>query len=176
MSNCKKELPARVYDVISLADESGEMVKPWAEAGYFCACIDIQHSIRRVRREGNIDYVWGDLRSWSPIRPPKILFAFTPCTHLAVSGARDFNQKSWPMLRDGMDLFYQAIFAAQWAGVPYMLENPVGRISGLYAPAEFYFHPSGFAGLLEDPSEEAYTKKNLPLARERVCSSRVETS
>ena len=38
--------------VISLCDKTGNMVRPWAEAGFECICVDIQHSIRKDRREG----------------------------------------------------------------------------------------------------------------------------
>ncbi len=127
--------------VISLCDKTGNMVKPWAEAGYECYAVDIQHSIRRDRREGNINYVWGDVRSWTPPKRPLIIFGFTPCTNLCGSGARDWKKKSWPMLRDGMDLFFAAYTAAQWAGVPYMLENPVGRVSGIAGEFEHTFDP-----------------------------------
>jgi hypothetical protein len=127
--------------VVSLADLTGNMVKPWAEAGWTCYCVDIQHSIRRDRVEGNIHYVWGDVRSWTPPTRPAIIFGFTPCTHLCGSGARDWKKKDWPMLRDGMDLFHAARMAAEWAGCPWMLENPVGRISGLHGASQHRFHP-----------------------------------
>jgi hypothetical protein len=32
--------------VISLCDRTGNMVEPWAEAGYDCYCYDIEHKIR----------------------------------------------------------------------------------------------------------------------------------
>jgi hypothetical protein len=139
--------------IISLCDLSGVMVKPWAEAGFQCYCVDTAHSIRRDRVEGNVTYCWGDVRSWSPpdgVRPAMI-FAFPPCTDLAVSGARDFAKKSWPMLRDGMDLFFATLQAAKWAGCPYMIENPVGRIAGIHHPATHTFDPCDYG----DP----YTKK-----------------
>jgi len=130
--------------VISMCDKSGVMVKPWAEAGFKCFCVDTQHSIRRDRVDGNITYVWGDVRSWAPPERPGIFFAFTPCTDLAVSGARDFKKKSWPLLRDGMDLFHAAYMAARWGGFPYMLENSVGRISGIFGEAEHIFDPCDY--------------------------------
>ena len=127
--------------IISLCDKSGNMLKPWAAAGYECYAVDVQHSIRRERVEGNIHYVWGDIRSWFPPARPHILFAFTPCTDLCGSGARDWAQKHWPMLRDGIDLFHAAYMAAQWAKCPYMLENSVGRIPSWYTGHQHTFHP-----------------------------------
>lgn len=61
--------------VISLCDESGNMVLPWAEAGYECWCFDIKTPIRVPRRVGNINFVWGDARTVR--RPPgNIVAAF----------------------------------------------------------------------------------------------------
>lgn len=142
--------------VVSLCDLTGNMVRPWAEAGFECYAVDIQHSIRKDRREdfpggGSINYVWGDVRSWTPTQRVGIGFAFTPCTNLAVSGARDFAKKGWPMLRDGIDLFHAAVTAFGWAGCPWMAENPVGRISGIMGQAEHTFDPCDYG----DP----YTKK-----------------
>jgi hypothetical protein len=138
------ELPA----VISLADKTGNMVQDWAAAGCECYCVDIQHSIRRVRTvkvgAGLIHYVWGDLRSWWPPRRPAIGFAFTPCTDLAVSGSRDFETKGWARLRDAVDLFETARFAFRWAGCPYSLENPVGRLSTIVGEPCFIFHPCDY--------------------------------
>ncbi len=126
---------------ISLCDKSGNMLKPWAKAGYTCYAVDIQHSIRADKFIDGIHYVWGDVRSWTPPVRPSILFAFPPCTHLAVSGARDFAKKDWYMLRDGMDLFYACLHAAKWAGCPYGIENPVGRISGIHHKPQYTFDP-----------------------------------
>lgn len=142
--------------VVSLCDLTGNMVRPWAEAGFECYAVDIQHSIRKDRREdfpggGSINYVWGDVRSWVPAQRVGMGFAFTPCTNLAVSGARDFAKKNWPMLRDGIDLFHAAVTAFGWAGCPWMAENPVGRISGIMGQAEHTFDPCDYG----DP----YTKK-----------------
>lgn len=136
---------------ISMCDKTGNMLKPWARHGYHCICVDTQHSIRHNTVKDNIHYVWGDCRSWVPPYQPFILFAFPPCTHLASSGARDFKKKGWQMLRDGMDLFMACKFAAEWANCPYMIENPVGRISGLHHKYTYSFDPCDYG----DP----YTKK-----------------
>mgnify|MGYP003149997532 CR=1 FL=1 len=34
--------------VLSLFDLTGNMVRPWAEAGYECYCYDIQHDERTI--------------------------------------------------------------------------------------------------------------------------------
>lgn len=35
--------------MISLCDESGIMCEPWAEAGYTCYAVDLQHAVRSDR-------------------------------------------------------------------------------------------------------------------------------
>lgn len=40
--------------VLSLFDFTGNMVKPWADAGYLCYCVDMQHESEDGIREGNI--------------------------------------------------------------------------------------------------------------------------
>lgn len=86
------------------------------------------------------------------------MFAFPPCTHLAVSGARDFEKKSWPMLRDGMDTFWACLQAAKWAGCPYLIENPVGRISGIHHQPDHTFNPCDYGAYLDPPGDK-YTKR-----------------
>ena len=85
--------------VISLFDKTGNMVRPWAEAGYECLCYDIQHTTRRteVVGAGSITYVPFDLLHGGPGVPEGVsaVFAFPPCTDLAVSGARWFKGKAF---------------------------------------------------------------------------------
>lgn len=131
------------WAAIFLCDRTGNMARPWAEAGYPCICVDTQHSIREDRRDGNITFVWGDVRSWYPpagVRP-LIVCAFTPCTHLSSSGARDHRKKAGWMLADALQLFDSCYMAAAWSGAPFMLENPVGRLSTHRRPPDYSFHP-----------------------------------
>lgn len=146
--------------VVSLCDYTGNFVKPWAEAGYECYCVDVQHSIRKERVEGNIHYVWGDVRSWAPPAREGIAFvaAFPPCTHLAVSGARDFKTKGLPLLADSLELFNACRVAAEWSGAPYFIENPVGALSSHHRKPDHIFDPCDYGGYL-DPPGDAYTKK-----------------
>jgi hypothetical protein len=95
--------------VVSLFDLTGNMVLPWAKAGFLCYCVDIQHPSGE-QREGNIIRVGADVREWlPPFGPIKILFAFPPCTHVAVSGARWFQDKGLGALIDSLDLFDAAV-------------------------------------------------------------------
>jgi hypothetical protein len=141
--------------VVSLCDRTGNMGRPWAEAGWEVWCIDIQHSIRREREEacgrGKLRFVWGDVRTWSP--PAELngrismVFAFPPCTHVAVSGARDFLTKGTAMLRDSLEMFAACEHAARWAGVPYMIENPVGKFSDHMGKPNHTFQPWQYGDL-----------------------------
>jgi hypothetical protein len=129
--------------VISLCDRTGVAVRPWADAGYECWCVDVQHSIRRERQEGLVHFVWGDVRSWCPPVGRRIAFvmAFPPCTHLAVSGARDFQTKGPRMLADALDLFNACQHAGAWSGAPYFIENPVGVLSSHVRKPDYTFQP-----------------------------------
>jgi hypothetical protein len=134
-------------DVISLCDRTGVAVRPWAEAGYRCWCIDVQHSIRRPRTEGNITFVWGDARSWCPPREIQhiaFVFAFPPCTDVAGSGARDFTTKGLRKLTDAIDLFNGCQHAAEWSRAPYLIENPVGVLSSHVRKPDYIFQPWQF--------------------------------
>jgi hypothetical protein len=91
--------------VISCFDKSTNMVKPWAEAGYLCYCVDIQHSPGE-NRTGNIIKVGADIRDWLPPRDPIAFAAFFPlCTDVAVSGARWFKDKGIGSLINALSLF-----------------------------------------------------------------------
>ena len=70
--------------VISLFDLSGEMVKPWAEAGYDCFLFDIQHT-EDVILHGRCTVVGGDASTWADdiaeifaAYDVSIVFAFPP--------------------------------------------------------------------------------------------------
>ena len=105
--------------VISLCDYTGNMVKPWADAGYECICYDLQHSIRRDRIEGGVTYRWADIRSLTPddLPDPLIIFAFPPCTNLAVSGASDFRKKGLQGYIDGLQLVESCRRLCAWFGL-----------------------------------------------------------
>lgn len=147
--------------MVSLCDESGVMAEPWAAAGYDCYCVDTAHSIRRDRRVGRINFVWGDARSWCPPERTQIVFlaAFPPCTHVAGSGARDWLKKGHYLLTDALELFSACMSAGSWSGAPYCIENPVGALSRHMRQPDYTFHPNEYAGLADDPQAEAYTKR-----------------
>ena len=137
--------------VISLCDRTGNMVRPWAKAGYECWCVDVQHSIRRPSERDGIRFVWGDVRTWCPPENVagrvKMVFGFPPCTHVSGSGARDFRIKGSAMLRDSLEMFSACEHAARWSGARFMVENPVGKFSDHMGPPSFTFQPWEYGDL-----------------------------
>lgn len=137
------------------------MAIPWAEAGYTCLCIDLQHSPSRTRKQrydkieeyktgGAIFYIYGDARSWKPSDFDKDFFtkyqisfvgAFPVCTNMAGSGSQYFQLKGLSMLCDGLLLFNACETIAAWSGAPYCIENPVGVLSHHHRKPDYYFHP-----------------------------------
>lgn len=143
--------------VLSLCDRTGNMVRPWAEAGFECICVDIQHET--TRREGNITFVGADIRDWLP--PPRryaIVFAFPPCTNLAVSGAGWFRQKGLGGLTEGVELVEACRRICVWSEAPWMIENPVSVLSSYWRKPDHSFDPCDYGGYL-DPEGDRYTKK-----------------
>lgn len=164
--------------VISLFDLTGEAVKPWAEAGYDCFLFDIQHT-EDVILHGRCSVVGGDASTWTEeiahifaAYDVAMIFGFPPCTDLAVSGARHFATKAEAnpnYLKEAMSLVYLVRDIGEQYGVPYMIENPVSRISSQWRKPDYMFNPCDFGGYLPEddtspypsviPARDAYTKK-----------------
>jgi hypothetical protein len=144
--------------VISLFDLSGIMVAPWAEAGFTCYCVDLQHSAGETRT-GNIIWVGADVREWlPPYNEVQILFAFPPCTDVAVSGARWFKDKGLGGLIHALELFDSAVRLAEWTRAPYLIENPVSTVATYWRKPDYIFNPCDYGGYLRPPGD-GYTKK-----------------
>lgn len=131
--------------VLSLCDLTGNMVKPWAEAGYDCTIVDLQHppgvswdaaspSVLRVGADvtGYMDWVGKD---WD------IVFAFPPCTDLAVSGSRWMAEKGLDGLIHALQVVNACKRICERSKAPWMLENPVSTISSYWRKPDHTFHP-----------------------------------
>jgi hypothetical protein len=143
--------------ILSLFDYTTETVKPWADAGYLCYCVDIQHAPGETRN-GNIIRVGADLYQWEPPKDVDFVFCigFPPCTDLAVSGAKHFARKlsENPAYRDeAMALVYRVRDIAEALGVPYAIENPVSVISSEWRKPDHTFNPADYGGYV--PVDEA---------------------
>ena len=144
--------------VVSLFDRTGIMVEPWAKAGFLCYCVDVEHSAGE-HREGNIVRVGADVLEWlPPYAAVRMLFASPPCTHVAVSGARWFQDKGLGSLIEALQLFDATVRLAEWTRAPYMIENPVSTVSSYWRKPDFTFDPCDFGGYLNPPGD-AYRKK-----------------
>jgi len=162
----KRCLAARAHDnnpgtVLFLYDLTGNMGKPWLEAGYEVHIVDMQHPRgRTVRKDGVV--CWGvDLRhGWLPPREitDRLRFAgaWPPCDDVAVSGSRWFKGKGLRALANAIHQFATAAEIFEWLNVPYFIENPVSNISSHWRKPDHYFSPEDFS-LLE--SRDNYTKK-----------------
>lgn len=145
--------------VISLFDKTGNAVRPWAEAGYQCFCYDIQH--KEVARRDGITFVpWDALDEAQPFEVDTgnaaFVFAFPPCTHLAVSGARWFKGKGLRALAESIEMFAVAAEICEVSGAPYLIENPVSTISSYWRKPDHTFHPWEYT---EYELSDHYTKK-----------------
>jgi hypothetical protein len=145
--------------VLSLCDRTGNMVRPWLDAGYSALTIDIQQQINpHPNREHWTCGVEGvDLAEHMKYRKYVAVFAFPPCTHLAVSGARWFKDKGLDVLIEALEIVNACRKFCEASGAPWMLENPVGTLSTItesywQAPSHS-FNPNDYG----DP----YTKKTL---------------
>lgn len=171
--------------IFSLFDGSGFAALPWAEAGHKVICFnydDADHGDYndvRIEHE-NITYVnaWIDQdfeasacnHLWGK---PDFIIAFPPCTDLTNSGSRHWKAKAEkdPLFQvKAAETCKIAANIADWFGVPYAIENPVGKLSTLWRQPDYIFHPCAFGGYLPEddshpyfpdiyPARDAYFKK-----------------
>jgi hypothetical protein len=121
-----------------------------------CVCVDTQH--RGERRVGNVRYIGADVLDLSVLKEPRIVFAFPPCTHLAVSGARWFKAKGLSALIEALTIVNACRELCESSGVPYLIENPVSTLSTYWREPDFRFDPYQYGDYLKPPGD-AYTKK-----------------
>jgi len=100
-NHCPEERPPIV---LSLCDRTGNMVRPWLDAGHECWIVDLQHPDGE-HRDGNLVRVGADVLTWLPPRRDFLFVAaFPPCTDLAVSGARWYRDKGLGALARAAEL------------------------------------------------------------------------
>lgn len=153
--------------IVSLFDLTGNMVRPLANLGHVCYCFDIQTVGMRYEEcanGGGIIFMHADLFNEQTVAgivhlKPAIVFSFTPCTDLAVSGAKHFQTKLAKNPRvfdEAMALFRVAETVANAVGCPYMIENPVSRAATLWRKPDHKFHPWMFGGYL--PADDVHPR------------------
>lgn len=146
--------------VISFYDLTGKFVQPWADAGYECYCVDIQHPKGETNPRENITFIGADMTDF---RIPKniidrIVFAssFSPCDDASVSGARWFKGKGLYALAKSVELFAIGRDWINWLEVPGFCEHPVSTISTYYRKSDYRFDPADYTGYCEN---DHYTKQ-----------------
>ncbi len=147
--------------VLSLCDHSGNAVRPWSAAGWECWTVDLRHPTGVTDGDFGQKRVGADLLRWCPPLNRKIafVFAFPPCTHLAVSGARWFKGKGLDALADSVQLVAACARICEASNAPYMIENPVSTLATYWRQPDHKFDPCDYAGYLNEKAVEAYTKK-----------------
>jgi hypothetical protein len=89
------------------------------------------------------------------------VFAFTPCTNLAVSGARWFKEKGLHGLTEAPEVAEACVRICEWSGAAWMLENPVSTLASYWRKPDYTFDPCEYGGYLL-PAGDAYTKRTCP--------------
>lgn len=149
--------------IISLYDRTTQMVVPWAEAGHHCSCYDIQHpidqeglNIDHYEGGGIVERVYADLSDenflgYIDLENIDMIFAFPPCTHVAVSGRAHFKNKGLKKLIESLVLFDRVLDIVKLTNAPWMIENPISTVSTYWRKPDYYFHPWQYG--------DNYTKK-----------------
>lgn len=142
--------------ILSLCDFSGNMLKPWRDAGHDCTAVDIAYEqngtidgITRLKIDLSGD-LGGDL-SGDLSGSYDWVFAFPPCTHLASSGARWWKEKDLPPLVEALQLVDACYRLCRQAKRGWLMENPVGRLSTIWRRPDHTFDPCDYG--------DHYTKK-----------------
>lgn len=148
-----------MINVVSLYDESGNMLRPWAEVGFNCYCIDILNDMRSEKvGAGWLHFVKADMNDPQTLLnvlalKPRFVSSFPPCTDLAVLGAAHFATKlaANPNYRkEAMSLVYAARDIGEASNCPYFIENPVSVISTEWRKPDYIFNPFEYGGYLPE--------------------------
>ena len=157
------------------------MADPWVKGGINASCYDIKnkYSQERFNSGAHLNMVNFDIGRETLERcarainrlggaevhlpidvrptPVKLVFAFVPCTDLAVSGARWFakKRKRDPDFQNkAVQRALDAVKFAEDIGADYCIENPVSVLSTLWRKPDYTFHPYEYGGYLSDSETE----------------------
>jgi hypothetical protein len=149
--------------VLLLCNRTMNFAEPWLDGGYRVVMVDPQHE--RTEDDGRIFRIKGTIFEAMPflryvIKNERVVFgaAFPPCTDMAVSGARWFEQKrqSDPMFQArAVAVAEQCRTILLLTGAPGFLENPVSVLARVFGKAQHSFHPHQYTGHCPDDN---YTK------------------
>lgn len=157
---------------MSMFDESGNMGRPWALAGYHVHCYDILNDdrVERFPSGGSITFHQADLTDVGVLDAiaalgPCIVFGFPPCTDLSVAGARHFEAKRLKNPRfqeEAVALARSVEYVCNKAGCPGFAENPKSVLSTLWRKRDFKFNPSDYGGYLPENDTHPRWPQYLP--------------
>ena len=166
-------LPAMQLTVVSLFDESGNALRPWAARGFACYAYDILNDgrIEHFASGGFIEYRPADLTDARfvaevvALRPAHVM-GFPPCTDLAVCGTRAWAAKAAVnphFQHEAVALCRVVETVGEACGCAWMLENPVSRLSTMWRRFDHLFNPYEYGGYLpEDDVHPRWPKYILP--------------
>ena len=149
-------------NILFLYNLTDNAVEPWLEAGHNCISVDLQHPKTYVGTRNS-----QGVREWRVSRDVlefatqcdtgvyDFILSFTPCTSLAVSGARWFKSKREANPRFQEEAVELARVVEQF-DCPSITENPVSMLATLWQKPTGYVHPWWFTGWCEDDN---YSKK-----------------
>ncbi|WP_312999686.1 DNA cytosine methyltransferase [Leclercia sp.] len=159
----------------SIFDGSGIMGFPWALAGHQVYCFNSDEAdhgeyVVKMKHE-NIHYInhWIDddfILNVGEHPNPDILFSFPSCTELAGSGEQHARTKA--QIKSAVAMAKIAQDVGEIMGCPWMVENPVGKLSTEWRKPDHYFNPFEYGGYMSGfepeihpkmPARDAYTKK-----------------
>ena len=144
--------------VLSLCDRTGQMVQPWLEAGYEAVTVDKQDCVNPHPSRAHYTQDVVELWHSGVFRPDDMVavFAFPPCTHVAVSGARHFKTKGLPKLIEALEILNACREICEASGAPFMIENPVSVFSSYWRKPDHIFNPYDYPAF---ELGDHYTKK-----------------
>ena len=153
----------------SLFDGSGIMGHPWAEVGHDVYCFnwtDGNHGSYEPIRVNHpkihyvnmfIDSDFSNITAVACLPEPSSIFAFPDCTELAASGNKHEGHTSLV----SVDNAKMVEAMADAYGVPWMVENPVGKMSTEWRKPDYYFDPHEYGAHLH-PDEGSYHPRMPP--------------
>jgi hypothetical protein len=155
-----------------LFDGSGIMGLPWAEKGHQVFCVnadDANHGEYTVKmKHENLYYInaWISVDYFGEGLPkPDFIFAFPDCTYLAGSGEK--HERAENDIAQAVALAKHVEKLGNEHHCPWMVENPVGKLSTEWRKPDAYFDPYEYGGYCVDdtvfhprmPGYDGYTKK-----------------
>lgn len=147
--------------ILCLCDITGYMAEPWVTFGYNALLVDPQHW---NYGEGAWLKFPGSILEAMPLISlllPRLAFVagFPPCTDVAASGARwwDDKRRADPYFQArATGIAEQCRTIGELSGAPWIFENPIGAFGDIFGPPAHIFDPFDYAGYCE---ADQYSKK-----------------